>query len=570
MIEGKRKNLIEETVLAFKNNQYASVSVNTRIAAESLCKLMILHHYGEERGSNIIYSQDKHYNKLLDVKEYQKRNRQQFVLAMLKKVILKSQMLNECYQKKYSALELSSSVRSIKKTLDTQFELLIIYGNASAHEPSSVNISSLTTTICRNTLSELLIWLYKEFLNEQIPQELVPYIGFYDIFISYRHTNKEWIETLVENLEAYGYRIFLDTHQLVAGDNVNERLENAIKKSSYGIVVYPHEDSTGWVQKELNWMHKQEQKDANFKVIPLLMHSSKEIPNEQYVYVDFKTRKYAEAFNDLLCSLKQRPCENHINNQEALKIPIEQEVFDHTFTDEVMESLEQEKIVVLFSQEFSDIDNYKHDVETRLIHRFLGNFHKISIPSFTSKRKKYFSYIAKCCGIEGSVSEVQEWKEAMQNKLQESHEKLVLFITDLEDGNKEFNREFATALRSLQSAFPHFHVLLVGRKNLASLVYANDDLSPLNVAESIFFPDTNVQIKDEKIVLAFERLKNEKAHLLYLLSLEQISRYSPWSSDKIINRFFWKNFIVRDGGYLVWRSEALKSIAREVLGCENV
>ena len=41
----------------------------------------------------------------------------------------------------------------------------------------------------------------------------------YDIFISYRTTHADWVETLAHNLKAQGYAIFLDRWELIPGQH---------------------------------------------------------------------------------------------------------------------------------------------------------------------------------------------------------------------------------------------------------------------------------------------------------------------------------------------------------------
>jgi len=74
-------------------------------------------------------------------------------------------------------------------------------------------------------------------------------------------------------------------------------------------------------------------------------------------------------------------------------------------------------------------------------------------------------------------------------------------------------------------------------------------------------------MRESDIVLEFEKLQKEANYLCKLLKKEQIKRFSAWSGDKLINHLFWKNLLIRRDRYLVWRSDEIREIGGEVLGC---
>jgi hypothetical protein len=62
-------------------------------------------------------------------------------------------------------------------------------------------------------------------------------VGGWDVFVSYGHEDAEWVRVLAANLERAGIKVFLDKWELVGGDRVTGRLEEAIRDSASGVLV---------------------------------------------------------------------------------------------------------------------------------------------------------------------------------------------------------------------------------------------------------------------------------------------------------------------------------------------
>ena len=187
----KLNNLIEYSVLTFQSKN--NVHVNARTTAEALCKLMILKYYGEERGMNIIYSQDDEWNNRLNTYKNKKENSYPMVLNMLIQVCTSKSMLRSCYKDSYADKELSNVIRNTITYLESNLYALNSRGNSSAHESHRKPLYAQTT---QNLLREILEWLFEDFLKIDIPNELTSYIGTYDLFISYAQKDESWVEVL--------------------------------------------------------------------------------------------------------------------------------------------------------------------------------------------------------------------------------------------------------------------------------------------------------------------------------------------------------------------------------------
>jgi hypothetical protein len=77
-------------------------------------------------------------------------------------------------------------------------------------------------------------------------------MGFvYDVFVSYSHNDLDWVTELAERLEGEGFRVARDEMILKPGDVLVHTIEQAIRDSAHGILVFsPASVASGWVQQE--------------------------------------------------------------------------------------------------------------------------------------------------------------------------------------------------------------------------------------------------------------------------------------------------------------------------------
>ena len=91
---------------------------------------------------------------------------------------------------------------------------------------------------------------------------LVMGVGGWDVFVSYGHGDADWVRVLAGNLHRAGFEVFLDEWELVGGDRVTGRLEDAIRESANGVlVVSPHALSRPWVREEYEALLRQAVED---------------------------------------------------------------------------------------------------------------------------------------------------------------------------------------------------------------------------------------------------------------------------------------------------------------------
>ena len=389
-----------------------------------------------------------------------------------------------------------------------------------------------------------------------------------NIFISYRRADsRDFAGRLYDNL-AYEYNVFFDTEDGIgAGEKFLNVIVEEIDKADLFLMVVGkesakefkiRENQDDYVLKEI--IHA---KKSSCKIIPVLMNevtSIEYLPKELEFVSALSYYEFAHAKFSL--------------NLEGLKQEIEKctlkesKVKNMTFMQEVREGIERDRLLVLFSQDFTNIDTYYQHVKNQMYSKFSKQFYMVSVPSFVDDQEEYFTYIAKGCEIHCEIKKENDWFSAIKEKLKSNNDALLLFVTDLENGNEELDRKFATMLRNLKEKFPHFHALFVGKKELAKLVYGEGDLSPLNTAKELFFPDDGMKLGEERIAQQFQTLGKNRDEVCKLLQKERVAPFSVWSYNEIINKLFWKNLLVKEGRKLVWRGEVTKEIARDVLECE--
>lgn len=94
----------------------------------------------------------------------------------------------------------------------------------------------------------------------------------YDVFISHASEDKEdFVKPLVEALQAAGYKVWYDEFTLKVGDSLRRSIDNGLKNSRYGIVVFSSAFfAKNWTQYELDGLVTREME--GHKVILPIWH----------------------------------------------------------------------------------------------------------------------------------------------------------------------------------------------------------------------------------------------------------------------------------------------------------
>jgi hypothetical protein len=329
----------------------------------------------------------------------------------------------------------------------------------------------------------------------------------YDIFISYRVTHKAWVEALARNLQAQGYRVFLDMWALRAGESWAAQLYQALQDASYGvIVVTPDVIDSGWVKDEWDTMLQRKNSGKPFKMIPLLAGGQADLPFMKNIqYVDFTRHEaYSESFYCLMCGLKgvepgpDRAFDKDIEIPEPL---VFQTVSSHYQTDSILpaifERLFHPRTVMVLSQaDFGVRPVVDALFEQAGLKYGRENTHFIAMPVVDDDdTDNFFANIAMQCGLPDSVNCQSLFERAFIQKLNtlKAGSSLFILISGFENGSETARKELAGVLRNISSRpASHVRMALFGGERLAELKFRYGDHSLLSHADVHEWPELSV------------------------------------------------------------------------------
>ena len=124
------------------------------------------------------------------------------------------------------------------------------------------------------------------------------------IFISHSTVDKPFVRRLARRIEAAGFSVWLDEHELVAGDKLSERISAAVAKAKVVLVVAsPASVKSKWFRYELN-IAAEQMIQGKCRVIPILMTDCA-IPSAMHglLYADFRM-SFARGMKALLTALQ--------------------------------------------------------------------------------------------------------------------------------------------------------------------------------------------------------------------------------------------------------------------------
>jgi tetratricopeptide (TPR) repeat protein len=113
----------------------------------------------------------------------------------------------------------------------------------------------------------------------------------WNVFLSYRSVNRAWVLNLYDVLRELKHKVFLDQCVLKAGDELTKHLEEALKTSQAGVLIWSSAtQDSGWVRREYEVLERQATRKPGFQFVPLRLDSSA-LPGfaESRVFLDFST-----------------------------------------------------------------------------------------------------------------------------------------------------------------------------------------------------------------------------------------------------------------------------------------
>lgn len=124
----------------------------------------------------------------------------------------------------------------------------------------------------------------------------------FDIFLSYKSENGEWVNKLKDSLAKRGITVWLDKDEIRPGDLFVEALEDGIESSkAVGLVVTPESMNSSWVKEEY-YRAVALSRNRNLQLIPILLKDT-ELPGflESRQYIDFRDEsKFENNVNKLI------------------------------------------------------------------------------------------------------------------------------------------------------------------------------------------------------------------------------------------------------------------------------
>jgi len=117
-------------------------------------------------------------------------------------------------------------------------------------------------------------------------------VGFvYDVFVSYSHDDLDWVTGFARQLEGQGFRVAHDEVVLKPGDILVHAIEQAIRDSARGILVFSTASmASGWVRQEYAALMQRSIQDG-LRFIPVVIDDV-ELPG-------FAATRYYADFRDV-------------------------------------------------------------------------------------------------------------------------------------------------------------------------------------------------------------------------------------------------------------------------------
>ncbi|WP_199924248.1 MULTISPECIES: hypothetical protein [unclassified Anabaena] len=161
-VEEKISDLIKWSKQAFSDPIAEDAMNNARKAGEALCKAIILNHYGETFGEEIILGKKKYTGTA-------ETRKSKVDLSQLITIVTKEE------DSQYITIEHQGSRHKIKSNL----EVIRTHSNLASHDSNvpADEIKSYDLAVTKQTLNNLIIWFFKDYLSRDIPPELKPFIS---------------------------------------------------------------------------------------------------------------------------------------------------------------------------------------------------------------------------------------------------------------------------------------------------------------------------------------------------------------------------------------------------------
>ena len=377
----------------------------------------------------------------------------------------------------------------------------------------------------------------------------------YDIFISHRSRNKNWVETLARNLKNTGYSVTFNPRTLNALQNCHKAI----------LVATPEAIESGWVREEYDLMLKRQQNDPDFTFIPIVFNEV--LPDFPFLsdieVVNFSTEQYHEAFHRLISHLGEKSF-----NKDALELPPQSVVtagvssssinqFIETLFDQFKQNCPP-PLMVLAQMDRSQ--SYMIEaLQTKAQTRYSAERCLHITPPYSTETdtQGYFSVLARQCEL-NDVKNGTDFEQALQKRLLNKDNPLFLLVSRFEHGPQLGQQQLAGILRSLNENYANqLYIIICGGEKLADLKYRQGNLSLLNIALDNHWPELN---REDVYVMRDNCCKNLVLNDKTVKKLLELSGGHPTLLQKCLRLYEkgptqkWRNYLASLSEYpLVWQ-----------------
>ena len=175
----------------------------------------------------------------------------------------------------------------------------------------------------------------------------------WNVFLSYRSVNRNWVLNLYDVLHQQSFEVFLDQVVLTGGDQLIRVLEDGLEQSQAGILVWSSATAESeWVRREYETLERQARDRRNFCFVAVRLDAA-QLPTfaRNRVFLDFSS--YPDGPNGgellrLLHSITGRPL-----SPEAAHFAAEQDAVAQRQANEIgaaVRNKDPELLVELFEQ----------------------------------------------------------------------------------------------------------------------------------------------------------------------------------------------------------------------------
>ncbi len=99
------------------------------------------------------------------------------------------------------------------------------------------------------------------------------------VFISYCHTDKDYVRVFTEKLKKIEVQYFLDQKKIQWGDSITDEVRSALNECiAVVVIISPASLKSQWVPFEIGHALGANAMGVNKKILPLLTHPSLDIP----------------------------------------------------------------------------------------------------------------------------------------------------------------------------------------------------------------------------------------------------------------------------------------------------